>query len=144
MMSKKKCGLKNLRAHRDEVVVLSIVEGCMKRKDKVISAKRSKSIFLIDGCVERDSSYSSHVVIYGVLVDGFESIQAARVLLSHKVNGRIKSLTQGAQELVIIEARVAVGRLGTNGAISSLEKKRVVGGYSKPTRLERHPGLTSE
>jgi hypothetical protein len=101
------------------------MEGCIKRKDEVISAKLSKSIFLINGRVESDSSHAGHSVTCGVLVDSFESIQAARVLLSHKVNGRIISLTQGAQELVIIEARVAIGRFGTNGAISSLKNRKL-------------------
>ena len=52
----KTCGQGNLRAYRDEVVVLSIVEACMKRKDKVISTKLSKSSLLINDGAAGDFS----------------------------------------------------------------------------------------
>lgn len=95
------------------------MEGCIKRKDKVTSTKLSECSLLIDDCAAGYVSSAS----CGVLVDGFESIQVGCVLLSHEVNGRKTSLIQGAQKLVIVEARVAFGRLGTDDAISALKKK---------------------
>ena len=109
----KKSELESLCAYRDEVVVLSIVEACMKRKDKVIPAKLGKSSLLI-----KDHAAGNFSAGLGVLVDGFESIQVRRMLLSHEVNGRICSRTQSAQEIVIVEARVGVGRLGIDSASS--------------------------
>jgi hypothetical protein len=47
------------------------------------------------------------------------------VLLPHEVNDRNFSATQGAQDIVIIKARGAVGRLGANG---SLNKRSVCRG----------------
>lgn len=87
------------------------MEACMKRKDKVTSAELIESSLLVNDRAGSDFSAS-----FGELVDGFESIQVRRVLLPHEVNGRICSLTQGAQDLVIIEARGAAGRLSTDGA----------------------------
>lgn len=92
----------------------------MKRKDKVTSAELSESSLLIKNRAAGDFSTG-----FGELVDGFESIQVKRVLLPHEVNGSICSLTQGAQDLVIIEARGAVGRLGTDGVDGSLKKRSV-------------------
>jgi hypothetical protein len=63
----------------------------MKREDKVVSAQLSKSSLLIDDWAGRDFSPCG-----GELLDGFESIQARSMLLSHEVNGRIRSRTQGA------------------------------------------------
>ena len=85
----------------------------MKRKDKIIPAKLGKSSLLI-----KDHAASDFSAGLGVLVDGFESIQVRRILLSHEVNGRICSHTQGAQEIVIVEARVGVDRLGIDSASS--------------------------
>jgi hypothetical protein len=112
--------LENLGTYRDEVPVFGIVEACMKRKDKVTSAELSESSLLIKNRAAGDFSTG-----FGELVDGFESIQVKRVLLPHEVNGSICSLTQGAQDLVIIEARGAVGRLGTDGVDGSLKKRSV-------------------
>ncbi len=101
----------------------------MKRKDKVTSVKLSESSLLI-----KDRAGGDFSAGFGVLFDGFQSIQVMRVLLSHEVNDRICSLTQGAQDLVIIEARGAFDWLRTNGANSSLRKGggEGVGAYSKP------------
>jgi hypothetical protein len=109
--------LENLSAYRDEVPVLGIVEARMKWKDKVTSTELIESSLLVKDRAAGDFSAS-----FGELVDGFESIQVMCVLLPRKVNGRICSLTQGAQNLVIIEARGAVGRLSTDGADGSLKK----------------------
>ena len=48
------------------------------------------------------------------------------MLLSHEVNGRICSRTQGAQEFEIIEARGAESTVGIDGASGSLEIRSVV------------------
>jgi hypothetical protein len=119
-MSEKCRGVENFGAYRDEVPVLGIVETCMKRKDKVVSAEHSERSLLIENRAAGDFSAG-----FGELVDGFESIQVRGGLLPHEVNGRICSLTQGAQELVITEARDAGDRLGTDGADGSLKKRRV-------------------
>jgi hypothetical protein len=92
----------------------------MKRKDKVTSAELSEGSLLI-----KDRAASDFCAGFGELVDGFESIQVRRVLLPHEVNGRICSHTQGAQDLVIIEARGAGFRLGTDDADGSLKKRKV-------------------
>lgn len=112
--------MENLDAYRDEVPVFGIVEACMKREDKVTSAELSESSLLIKNRAAGDFSAG-----FCELFDGFESIQVRRVLLPHEVNGRICSLTQGAQDVVIIEARGAIGRLGTDCADGSLKKKSV-------------------
>lgn len=104
---------------RDEVPVLGIVEACMKRKDKVTSAELGESSLLIQDRAAGDFSAG-----FIELVDGFESIQVRRILLPYKVNGRICPLTQGVQDLIIVEARGAVGRLGTDGADDSLHRAR--------------------
>jgi hypothetical protein len=92
----------------------------MKREDKVTSVELSESSLLIQDRAAGDFSAG-----FGVLFDGFESIQVKRDLLPHEVNGSVCSLAQGAQDLVIIEARGAVGRLGADGADGSLKKRRV-------------------
>ena len=61
------------------------------------------------------------------------------MLLSHEVDGRIASRTQGAQELVIIEGGAGVDRLATDGTDSSLKNSRIV----RFNSLDRHPRLTS-
>jgi hypothetical protein len=112
-------------AHHDEVVILRVVEARMKGKNKVVSVQLRKSSLFIENGATRDFSSGSRV-----LVDSFESIQVRGTLLSHKVNGRSSSRTQGTQELVIIEARGAVGTLGVNGGNSSLKKGRIVRGVA--------------
>jgi hypothetical protein len=90
----------------------------MKWKDKVTSAELSESSLLVQDRAAGDFSAG-----FIELVDGFESIQVRRILLSYEVNGRICPLTQGVQDLVIVEARGAVSRLGTDGADGSLERR---------------------
>jgi hypothetical protein len=109
-----------MRTYRDEVIVLGIVEACMKRENKVIPAQLGKSSLLIENRTAPDFS-----PFRGVLVDGFESIQVRRMLLSHEVNGRVGSRTQGAQELVIVEARGAEGAASIDNASGSLEAEGV-------------------
>jgi len=92
----------------------------MKRKDKVTSVELRECGLLI-----KDRAAGDFSAGFGELVDGFESIQVKGVLLPHEVNGRISSLTQAPQDLVIIEARDGIGRLGTEGADGSLKKRRV-------------------
>jgi hypothetical protein len=109
----------------------------MKRKDKVTSAELIERSLLINDRAGGDFSPG-----FGELVDGFESIQMRRVLLPHEVNSCICSLSQGAQDLVIIEARGAVGRLSTDGTGGSLMIRSVMRSYSKPnwrrlTSIER-------
>ena len=89
----------------------------MKRKDKVVSIQFGKSRLLVDDRAGCDLSPRR-----GVLFDGFERIQVRSMLLSHEVNSRICSRSQGAQELVVIEARGTEGTVGINGASGSLEK----------------------
>jgi len=60
------------------------VEACVKRKNKVTSAELGESRLLI-----KDRAAGNFSASFGELVDGFESIQVRRALLSHKVNGRI-------------------------------------------------------
>ena len=91
----------------------------MKRKDEVTSAELSECGLLI-----KDRAAADFSAVFGELVDGFESIQVRRVLLPHEIDGRICSLTQGPQDLVIIEARGVIARLGTNEADGSLKKRR--------------------
>lgn len=104
-------GLESLGAYSEEVPVVGIMKACMKRKYKVASAEPSESSLLIEDRAD----------ISAELVDDLENIQARRVLLPHEVNGRTFSCTQGAQDIVIIMARVVVGRLGADG---SLKKRR--------------------
>ena len=108
-----------MRAYRDEVVVLGIVKACMKRESKVTPIQLGKSSLLIENRAGRDFSPSG-----GVLVNGFESIQVGRMLLSREVNGRIGSRTQGAQEFVIVEARGAEGAVSIDSANGSLEGEK--------------------
>jgi len=89
----------------------------MERKDKITSAELGESSLLIENRAAGDFSAR-----FGELVDSFESIQARRILLSHEINGCICSLAQRAQDLVVIEARRAIGRFGIDGANSSLRK----------------------
>ena len=123
--------MENLSAYRDKVPVLGIVEACMERKDKFTSVELSES-----GLLVHDRAAGDFSAVFGELVDGFESIQVTRVFLPHEVNGRICSLTQFAQDLVVIETRSVVGRLGTDDADRSLKKRSGVGTYSKPNWLE--------
>ena len=104
-----------MRAYHDEVVVIVIVEACMKRENKVVPTQLGKSSLLIANRAESDFSPFG-----GVLVDGLESIQVRRMLLSHEVNGRSGSRTQSAQELVIVKARGA-GAVGIDNVNDSLE-----------------------
>jgi hypothetical protein len=108
-----------MRTHRNEVVVLGIVEACMKRENKVIPIQLGKSSLLILNRSPHNFSPS------GGVLDGFESIQVRRTLLSHEVNSRIASRTQGAQDLVIIEARRAEGAVSIDSANGSLEGRKV-------------------
>ena len=91
----------------------------MKRKDKVTSAELIERSLLVNDRAGSDFSPG-----FGKLVDGFESIQVGGILLPHEVNDRICSFTQGAQDLVIIEARGAVRRLSTDGTGGSLKIRR--------------------
>jgi hypothetical protein len=109
-----------MHTYRDEVVVLGIVEACMKWENKVVPVQFGKSSLLIENRAARDFSPSG-----GVLVDGFESIQVRRTLLSHEVNGRVGSGTQGTQELVIVEARGAEGAASIDNANGSLEAEEI-------------------
>ena len=111
-----------MRAYRDEVVVLGVVEACMKRENKIIPIQLGKSSALLEDRAARDFDFSP---FGGVLFDGFESIQVRRMLLSHEVNGRIGSRTQNAQELVIVEARGAEGAVSIDDANGSLEREKV-------------------
>ncbi len=109
-----------MRTYRDEVVILGIVEACMKWENKVIPVQLGKSSLLIENCAARDFSPSG-----SILVDGFESIQVRRMLLSHEVDGRIGSRAQGAQELVVVKARGAEGTVSIDNANGSLEEEEV-------------------
>jgi hypothetical protein len=109
-----------MRTYRNEVVVLGIVEACMKRENKVIPVQLGKSSLLIENRAARDFSPSR-----SVLVDGFESIQVRRMFLSHEVNGRVGSSTQGAQELVVVKARGGEGAVRIDNANGSLEAEEV-------------------
>lgn len=109
-----------MRTYRNEVIVLGIVEACMKRENKVIPVQLGKSSLFIENRAAPNFSTSRRV-----LVDGFEGIQARRVLLSHEVNGRVGSRTQCAQDLVIVEARGAEGAVSIDNANGSLEAKKV-------------------
>lgn len=111
--------MENLGAYRDEVPVLGIVEACMKRKDKITSAKLSESSLLI-----QDRAAGDFPAVFGELVDSFESIQVKRVFLPHEVNCRICSLAQVTQDLVVIETRGVVDRLRIDGADRFLKKRR--------------------
>jgi hypothetical protein len=112
--------LENLSAYRDEVPALGIVEAGVKCNDKVTSAELCERSFLIKDRVP-GNIYAS----FSDFVDGFDNIQVNRGLLPREINGRIYSRTQGAQELVIIKVRGAVGRLSTDGADGSLKKRGV-------------------
>jgi len=109
-----------MHTYSDEVVVLGIVEACMKRENKVIPIQLGKSSLFIEYRAARDFSPFG-----GVLVDGFESIQVRCMLLSHEVNGRIGSRAQVAQELVIVKARGAEGTVSIDKANGSLEAEEV-------------------
>ena len=109
-----------MRAYRDEVVVLGVVEACMKRENKTIPIQLFESSLLIENRAACDFS-----PFEGVFVGGFESIQVRRMFLSHEINLRIGSRTQGAQELVIVEARGAGGGVSIDNANGSLEGERV-------------------
>ena len=96
------------------------MEACLKRKDKVSSAELGECGLLI-----KDRAAGDLSAVFGELVDGLESIQVRCMLLPHEVNGRICSLTQGPQNLVIIKAGGAIGMVGIDGADGSLKKRRV-------------------
>jgi hypothetical protein len=109
---------KNECAYRYEIEVLCVMKARMKGENEVAPIQLCESSLLIDDGAECDFSSSG-----GVFVDGFESIQVGCMFLSHEVNGRICSRTQGAQELVIIEAWGDISTLD-NGDSSSLKSKR--------------------
>jgi hypothetical protein len=126
------------------------MEARMKGENEVIPIQLCESSLLVDDGAERNLTSTS-----GVLLDGFESIQVGCVLLSHEVNGRVCSRTQGAHELVIIEAWGDVSTL-SNGGSSSLKNKRGLirkgcsdfkldgGGVLELTSTERTFGCTSD
>ena len=120
-MSKEKHEVGYMHAHRNEVVVLSVVKACMKRENKVIPIQLGEGSLLILNRAPHSFSPSS-----GVL-DGFESIQVRRTLLSHEINSRIASRTQDAQDLVIIEARRVEGAVSIDTANGTLEGKFIRG-----------------
>ena len=116
-MSEEKQEVGYMRAHRNEVVVLGIVEACMKRENEVIPIQLGKSSLLVLNRSPYNFSPS------GGVLDFFESIQVRRTLFSYEVNSRIASGTQGAQELVIVEARRADGAVSIDNG--SLEGRKV-------------------
>jgi hypothetical protein len=100
-----------LDAYREEVPVLGIVKACTEWEYKVASAEPSESSLLIKDRADMSAA----------LVDDFGSVQVRRVLLPHDINSRNFSRTQDAQEIVIICAREAAGRLST-----TLKKRSLV------------------
>lgn len=130
--------MENLSTNRDEVPALGIVEACMKRKDEVTSVELIESTLLI-----KDRTGGDFSAGLGELFDGFESIQVMRPLLSYKVNGRICSRTQAAQDLIIIKARGAVGRLSIDGDGGSLKNRSVSSEAILNLTGQKCPRLTS-
>jgi hypothetical protein len=107
--------LENFGAYREEVPVVGIVIACTEWEYKIASTEPSESSLLTKDRADMSAA----------LVDDFESVQVRRVLLSHEINNRNFSRTQHAQEIVIISARDAAGKLDTGGADGSLKKRRV-------------------
>jgi hypothetical protein len=100
------------------------MKACTEWEYKVASTEPSESRLLIKGRADMSAA----------LVDDFESVQVKRILLPYEINDRNCFRTQDAQEIVIISARGAPGRLGADG---SLKKKKCgeVRNYSRPRAL---------